>query len=77
MQMVAERKLMGERVNTGILVVMLANGRLHIIESVPFSEYQQCKQEDRTLMLGERMYELNEPVVRLKWYDEEALVYGY
>ncbi len=75
MAMVVERET-ANRTN-GTVVVMFDSGRVTMIESVPFKEFQCCRQEPGRLCLCGREFTFAEKPVRLKWFDDEAFVYGY
>lgn len=80
MNMVIEREVVEEQVaaeEMGTVVVVFASGNVKMIESIPFCEFQECEQERHSLKLGDQEITFDDAAVRVKWFDEEAMEYGY
>lgn len=78
MAMVLEREAV-EAVDMGTLVIVFASGDVQMIESVPFQQFKECKCESHShsLQIGKRQLTFADEAVRIKWFDDEAFVYGY
>ncbi|MGD8188896.1 hypothetical protein ACQCN2_02735 [Brevibacillus ginsengisoli] len=76
MAMVLEREAV-EAVDMGTLVIVFASGDVQMIESVPFHEFKKCESRGHFLKVGKRLMTLADKAVRIKWFDDEAFVYGY
>lgn len=80
MKMVIEREVVEEQVaaeEMGTVVVVFASGDVKMIESIPFHEFQECEQESHSLKIGDQEITFDDEAVRVKWFDEEAMEYGY
>ncbi len=76
MNMVLEREAI-EGVELGTVVVVFASGDVKMIESVPFHEFEVCEREGNCLKIGNQEITFADETVRVKWFDDEAFVYGY